>query len=90
MNAGILGAFVGLLVAVAALVLIFATGGLGLPIGIVMLIGLLAAGVVRTRSRSTEDRPGSDPRRARPGQPLTSDDDTVFVGTGERSDPLAR
>lgn len=82
--------FVGLLVAVAALVLIFATGGIGLPIGIVMLLGLLAAGAVRGRGRSTAaDRPGGDTRAARPGKPLTNDDDTAFVGTGERSDPLA-
>jgi hypothetical protein len=90
MNVGILGLTVGLLVGVAGLVLIFATGGVGIPIGVVLILAVLAAGAVRSRPGASQGPPGTDPRHAGPGRPLRNDrDSTVFVGTGEPSDPLA-
>ena len=70
--------------------LIFATGGIGIPIGILLIIGVLAAGLLRSRRSTPDGAPGPGTRTARPGRPLTTDDDAAFVGTGEPSDPLSR
>lgn len=92
MNAGNAGMAVGLLVIVAAVTLIFATGGLAIPIGIVLIVFAVAGmGARATRGRrAPESKPATDPAQAGPGAPLRNEEEsTVFVGTGEQSDPLA-
>ena len=92
MNAGNAGMAVGLLVIVAAITLIFATGGLAIPIGIALILFALAGMAARASRgrRPPESTPATDPAKAHPGAPLRNEEDsTVFVGTGEKSDPLA-
>ncbi len=89
MNPGNLGLAGTLVAIVAGCVLIFATGGLAIPIGIVLLVLGLIALAAQARHGRRAGGPEGDPATRMPGQPLQNDDNTAFVGTGERTDPLA-
>jgi hypothetical protein len=91
MNVGSAGLAVGLLGLVAGLVLIFATGGLGIPIGVALIVAVLAgiAAQAARSSRSSRSAEEADPTTRRPGEPVQNENDkTAFVGTDSPSDPL--